>query len=512
MGCSSSLIDDLGNKNNRRQDATHSQISSTNLIQAQKAKQQANLLITSKAILNTENIAKHYKILEMIGTGTFGKVYKAMNLQTKRLRAIKLVKKHVIRLQDDEKKFLKEIEVLINLDHPNIIKVFEYFEDEKNYYVVEEYAEGGELYEQLSLLESFSENLAKAIMKQIMSAIIYLHKKMIMHRDLKPENILFESRNRISESTLNIKLADFGSANYFNPLEHYTLKVGTPYYIAPEVLKKKYDFKCDIWSCGIIFYIMLCGYPPFDGNSDEEIMNNILTQDLTFDGNGWDNVSTQAKDLIKKMLVKDPNCRPSAEEVMNHAFLERRNSTMNPTIIHNQLSKILMVERKEKLQMACINYLVTQVLSKDSTSELRSIFHSLDKSGDGRLSYDEIIKGFREANKSYDKISEESIIESLSSIDRDGSGYIEYEEFISAAIDKSKLLSTKNLQLAFNHFDKNNSGKLDLEEIKYIILIVYKRELTDLEIKNITEVYDLNKDGELCFDEFKKMMEGFLNS
>jgi len=240
--------------------------------------------------------------------------------QSNQLRAIKLIKKESVDYQDDEKKFLKEIGILKYLDHPNILKIFEYFIDNKYYYVVTELCEGGELFDQLSKIHNFCEREASQIMEQIFSTVFYMHSKGVVHRDLKPENILIE---KLNEDNIFIKLIDFGTSNYFDNRTKFSYKIGTAYYIAPEVIKQSYNNKCDLWSCGVILYILLSGMAPFDGKNDHEIMENVMKGAYNFDDEIWENVSEDAKRLIRNLIRFDPNKRYSAEQAYNDPWIQK---------------------------------------------------------------------------------------------------------------------------------------------------------------------------------------------
>ncbi len=165
-------------------------------------------------------------------------------------------------------------------DHPNIVKLYEFFGDSKYYYLVTEFVEGGELFDELQRRKVFSEQTAANIMRQLLSAIVYCHERKIAHRDLKPENILIESSS--ANDRMNIKVIDFGTAEAFSPNSKLRQTMGTPYYIAPEVLLKSYNEKCDVWSCGVIMYILLSGFPPFNGRTDEEIMKAVKRTKFSF--------------------------------------------------------------------------------------------------------------------------------------------------------------------------------------------------------------------------------------
>lgn len=161
--------------------------------------------------------------------------------------------------------------------------MYEFFSDRGYYYLVTEYVDGGELFDELAQRGALTENLAAHITRQLLSAIIYCHKRKIVHRDLKPENILIVKSAKASQ--FDIKVIDFGTAEIFRP--KITLKqfAGTPYYMAPEVIEGKYTEKCDVWSCGVVLYILLCGYPPFGGRDNNSVLRAIIKRKYGFNGN-----------------------------------------------------------------------------------------------------------------------------------------------------------------------------------------------------------------------------------
>jgi calcium-dependent protein kinase len=458
---------------------------------------------------NKGSIANHYRIMQKIGSGTFGKVYKVLHTITNQYRAMKVVKIDTINYQDDEKTFLKEIEMLSQLDHPNIIKIYEYYSDDLHYYVITELAQGGELYEQIYNIHNYSEADAAVIMKQLLSVVCYIHSKGILHRDLKPENILLETSKK---GDLNIKIIDFGTSNYFDKNTKLTLKVGTPYYIAPEVLKKDYNNKCDIWSCGVIMYVLLSGSPPFDGPDDQAIMDKVKTGKFSFNGKEWSAISPEAKNLIKLMLTYDPKERIAAEETLRNPWITKfsvNRNIANPILFGNKddikrpFENLRKFNAKQKLQQATIAFLVHHVSSSDMVKDLRNIFKDLDENGDGTLSYDEIKSGF---NRYYgdEKIAEKELDEIIKKIDFDNNDCIEYEEFIRSTVNLDILLTEANLKMAFAAFDKDDSGVLSYNEVKAALGLVDSED-NDL-IKNIISEMDVNGDGDVSFHEFKLLM------
>jgi calcium-dependent protein kinase len=457
-----------------------------------------------------EAIKQNYKIAEKLGAGSFGKVYKVIYLPLDQPRAMKVVSKETLQYQDDDKKFLKEIEVLSQLDHPNILKVFEYYQDSQNYYVITELCQGGELYEQIYQLNHFSEKEASSIMEQIFSAVIYIHSKNIVHRDLKPENILLE--NNKEKRNFFIKIIDFGTSNYFDKNTHLTLKVGTPYYIAPEVLKKSYNYKCDIWSCGVILYILLTGSPPFNGSDENEIMRNVAKGKYSMDGDEWFNVSDEAKDLTNKLLVYDPEKRLNAEEAWKHPWITSYSkANMGKTNKHLiPINNIKNFTSHKKFQQATIAFLVHQASTSEMMKELRKIFKDFDKNGDGKLSYDEIKEGFKIYFKN-EQIADTELNRLIANIDMDRNNYIEYEEFLRVTVNLDLLMTDKNLRLAFDFFDQDKSGKLTHEELKKVLCKDFVGKDNEI-IQDIIKEIDLNGDGQIEFDEFKKLMVKVVNS
>ena len=193
----------------------------------------------------------------------------------------------------------KEINILKNLDHPNIIKVFEFYSSEKYIYIINELCTGGELFDKIVDVKYFSELVACNIMRQLLSAVAYCHENGVIHRDLKPENILIESSEEKNKDFFNIKVIDFGTCEILKK-KKLTEQIGTSFYIAPEVLKNGYNEKCDLWSCGVILYILLCGSPPFYGKNEKEIFRKILDGNFTFRHKIWNKISIEAKNLVLK--------------------------------------------------------------------------------------------------------------------------------------------------------------------------------------------------------------------
>ena len=453
--------------------------------------------------ISTEPVANYYTIIKDLGHGSYGQVKKVKHKKLGEIRAMKITNK-----KSTSSKY--EIEILRKISHPNITNVFEIFADSKKYYVIMEFLEGGELFDAITSIGSFTEESACQVMKQLLSAIYYLHSNNIVHRDLKPENIMLLQKPE--NGNYHIKLIDFGTAKIFKPGKKMNKFIGTSYYIAPEVLKEKYDEKCDVWSCGIILYILLCGYPPFNGNTNVEIFHAIQNQNPLFAGEEWDDITSEAKELIKLMLRKNPNERWNAEECLKHRWFKmlddaekNKNSQKNFKQIQiNAISHMAQFVNENRFKQAVLQFISTQFNIQKEEGDLRELFKSMDISGTGQLTKDEFCNKLMELYGENDGKNIASNI--FNNLDLDGSGKISYDEFLSAMISSKKVVTEERLEKAFKMFDKDNSGKLSVKEIKTVF------GGTEEQWKNVINEVDLNNDGEVDFAEFKIMMENMENN
>jgi calcium-dependent protein kinase len=452
-------------------------------------------------------IHKEYAILEYIGQGSYGKVYKAKHRKTGVLRAIKKINKSHFSSIEDEEKLIKEISILKELDHPNILKIYEFFNSQNELYIVSEMLTGGELFKRIIEEKHFSEKVAAHIMKQLLSAIQFCHSNNIIHRDLKPENILIESFEERKKEFFTIRVIDFGTSEH-KKNKMLEEKIGSCYYIAPEVLNNKYNEKCDLWSCGVILYILLCGYAPFNAKTDDQILEKIKTGKFSMDDQPWNKISTEAKDLIKKLLTKNIEKRLTAEQALAHEWFSKVYQ-FKSQISENNLSTVVLnlksFHSEIKLQQAVLSFLVHNMIQKDDVLQLRKVFLSFDENGDGRIAKSELQQGLQQMLPQ----EEAKLISTrlMGEVDTDNSGFIEYEEFLTASIDKNKILTEENLRYAFNVFDKDGSGKISFVEIKNILgCSDANGKINDKPFIDMINEIDINGDGEISFFEFKKMM------
>ncbi|KAG7016943.1 Calcium-dependent protein kinase 17 [Cucurbita argyrosperma subsp. argyrosperma] len=276
----------------------------------------------SETILETTQVANlkdRYVLGERLGWGQFGVIRSCSDRLTGEMLACKSIAKDKLMTVDDVRSVKLEIEIMSRLlGHPNVVNLKAVYEEEDCVHLLMELCAGGELFHQLEKHGRFSESDARFIFRHLIQVVKYCHENGVVHRDLKPENILLAT----TSSSSPIKLADFGLATYIKPGQYLHGTVGSPFYIAPEVLAGGYNQAADVWSAGVILYILLSGMPPFWGKTKSRIFEAVRAADLRFPSNLWDNVSTSAKDLITRMLCMDPSKRLTAKEVLAHSWMK----------------------------------------------------------------------------------------------------------------------------------------------------------------------------------------------
>ncbi|OMJ74941.1 hypothetical protein SteCoe_26043 [Stentor coeruleus] len=442
-----------------------------------------------------------YKISKKIGEGAFSSVRRIKLRSTGEKRAVKTVHKKSIRTEEERQMVFTEVSILKSLDHPNIIRLHEFYQDQKNYYMITEFCSGGELFERIISAGSISESVGAEYMLQILGVLVYLHDRKIVHRDLKPENLLMSNPSQEA----GIKVIDFGSSHIFAKGEIMTERVGTPYYIAPEILRHQYTEKCDIWSAGVIMYILLCGFPPFGGNTDKEILHKVSIGRYSFPSPEWDGISFEAKDLIEKMMNVNANARLSAKEALAHPWLQNATrSRVNPEYAGPLLRNLQNFRAKQKLKKATLNFISQQLTTKEEREEMIELFRSLDSDQNGTLSKEELKQGFTKLFGHTIEDIDEEVDRIMKEVDINKSGEIDYSEFISAAINRQQLLSKQRLEIAFKTFDLDNSGFIDADELKAVLGKYHNYD--DSFWQELIKECDLNGDGVIDLNEFTKMM------
>ena len=345
-----------------------------------------------------------YRKVKKLGSGLAGSVYAVVSKATGDKFALKIVSKRDMDASM-QARLLTEIDLMKKVDHPHVIRLYEVYDDPKHLCMVMELCEGRELYDHL--IEDhggkYDENGAANITRQMLTAVAHCHQLGICHRDIKLENFVFVSKDVTDETEM--KLIDFGLSKTYRRDKDMASVVGTPYYIAPELLKvaknkgSKYGPECDQWSLGVITYMLLAGQPPFAGDTDREIMKNVQSQPLRFTpARLWAHISPAAKDLVKKLLDRDPRRRITAEEALKHPWMQTaRTRDVGPR--SSELDGAVLSSLTKFCQATAFKRTAQQVIAFHMTSseigELRHAFERIDEDSTGLVNWDEFISCVR---------------------------------------------------------------------------------------------------------------------
>ena len=438
----------------------------------------------------------NYEVIRQLGKGGYGKVYEVKNKKTGEIRACKHLSKLSIK---NLPKFELEINILIKADLPNIIKLYEIFESKRSLYLVMEECKGGEVFDRIidhiQKKQMYSEKDAAIIFEQLMRSVEYCHNHGICHRDLKPENLLY--LNEGEEENNPIKVIDFGLSQIFQNHRLKT-KVGTAYYVSPEILQGDYTEKCDIWSSGVILYILLSGDPPFNGPDDSSIYEKISNLKFSFPEKKWKNISNEAKDLIRHMICPEGD-RYNAKQVLEHPWLK---NTSNKPLSEFQFDPNFLFQYMNSNFLKKLSLLfIASRLEDNEIKDLKDIFYAFDQDKDGQISLKEFQDGFLQLKSTH--LTEHQIHNLFKSIDVNKNSRIDYTEFLAATISEKNYIKKERLFEAFCILDKDNNGKISKEELMEVLKTEKDQEK---EIEKYIKTVDINGDGTIDYTEFLKLM------
>ena len=465
---------------------------------------------------NRRALTEEYEPEGQLGEGGYGQVYLVRHKKMNLLRAMKVIS---VKSKTSEKKTDEEIELLKQLDHPNIVKLFEYFSDDDKYYLITEYCKGGDLFDLIKKKKKFSELSASYIMFQIFRALIYCHNTHhLVHRDIKPENIVVFRKNNATDDLYDVKLIDFGISKIFNKVEKKNDNkiIGSLKYMAPEVFEGKYDEKCDIWSCGVILYILVMEDYPFNGKDDKEVIKKIKKGKYSFPDDFIEKSSNELRELIAKCLTLDPSKRISAKDALNDKFFNLYNTSeffthVTPAFLNKTINNIKRYEIRNPLQELCFTYFVHNYPNQDDIILINRVFSKFNTSNDGKMTMEELKKGLMKylfkGKKSKAAAEKEATI-IFNKLDKNGNGLIECEEFVRAGIDKKILKNKKVLKFMFDFLDKNRNGEISLEELKEVFRKEdgYDSKEDEKHLTELIKSIDTDLNGQISFEEFYNMM------
>ena len=402
----------------------------------------------------------------VLGSGVSGLVRLVKHKATGVEYAVKCLDLGLVGTKEGLAQLREEIFIMCQLDHPNIVRLEEVYESHSEIYLVQELCLGGELFDRLDEQPDYhyTEGECARLVKQMLSAVRYLHSKGIIHRDLKLENFLFSSKDKDSE----LKMIDFGLSKHFQFGEVHHEAVGTPYTVAPEVIRGSYDERCDIWAIGVISFLLLSGDPPFGGCGGPEplltVRSNILAGKFAFEPEDiWCLVSQQAKDFVKTLLVMDPQMRPLARQAQKHPWLKgwaSRQSKANDTVLNPNVVKALVNFKEFSDMRKLLSEVLSFTLLPDQIKELRKEFEIMDTDGSGEISL-ESFKQVLMANAgagSLGALKEEEIEDIFNAMRvNKKETRIHWHEFIAAGLSQCQV-DDRNLRLAFDRLDSDHKG------------------------------------------------------
>lgn len=443
-------------------------------------------------------ISDKYILGRELGRGEFGVTYLCTDRETKELFACKSISKKKLRTAVDVEDVRREVAIMSTLpEHPNIVKLRATYEDNEAVHLVMELCEGGELFDRIVARGHYSERAAAGIAKTVAEVVKMCHENGVIHRDLKPENFLFANKKENSA----LKAIDFGLSVFFKPGQKFSEIVGSPYYMAPEVLKRNYGPEVDIWSAGVILYILLCGVPPFWAETEQGVALSILRGVIDFKREPWPQISENAKSLVKQMLEPDPKKRLTSQQVLEHPWIQNEKKASNVPlgdIVRTRLKQFSVMNRFKKKALRVI----AEHLSIEEVEVIRDMFTLMDSDGDGKVTFDELKAGLRKVGS---QLADPEIKLLMDVADVDNNGVLEYGEFVAVTIHLQKMENDEHLRRAFMFFDKDGSGYIELDELEQVL---YENGQADIDVLNqIVKEVDTDKDGRISFEEFVAMMK-----
>ncbi|CAM0952394.1 unnamed protein product [Alopecurus aequalis] len=450
--------------------------------------------------------AKRYRLGAELGRGEFGVTRRCEDAATGEALACKTIRRKRLRRRADAEDVRREVEILRRMSALDVggggavpvVRLREACEDAKGVHLIMELCEGGELFDRIFARNHYTERAAAKIGRTIAQVVQLFHDNGVMHRDLKPENFLFASKAEDSP----LKAIDFGLSVFFKPGDRFTEVVGSGIYMAPEVLMRSYGPEADVWSAGVILYILLCGVPPFWGDTDERIAESIIRGEINFEREPWPKVSHTAKDLVKKMLDPNPSTRLTANQVFEHPWLKNADKAPNVSLGELVRSRLKQFSSMNKFKKKALG-VVVKSLPVEEIDNYTQMFDRMDKDKDGTLTLEELKEGLRINGHPVPDTEIEMLLEAG---DIDGNGTLDCEEFVAVLFHIKKMSNEEYLPKAFKYFDKDGNGYIEMEELMEALA---DGELGPNEqvVKDIIRDVDTDKDGRISYQEFEVMMK-----
>lgn len=391
-----------------------------------------------------------------------------------------------------------ELEILSKLNHPNILQISEVLEDANSYYAISEALTEGTPETYRTLFASKNETLIAMVINKVLSGLAYCHSKNVCHGNLSLTSIIFF---QTFNDWYEVKITGFGSVR-FRSEENLTTILSPLLYAAPEAITGEATSKSDIWSCGVILHYLLSEYLPFTGSTKAELQSELESQELKFPIMLWSRFNKNVQDLLKGMLIYDANTRLTAAECLEHPWFKSVQKPLQAATksLTTVLNNLMRFRCGSKLQLAILSFFVTNTMSREESRVLTECFRLINHNGDAELSVEEVARALEIVVEPEE--TQEKAQQIMEMVDLDNNGSLVFSEFLVAACNMRILLNERNIRLVYDLFDQDKNKKVSLRELKATINVPDSDETWDVLMRKV----DKNSDGNLNFEEFKKMM------
>nr|XP_043625566.1 calcium-dependent protein kinase 26-like [Erigeron canadensis] len=443
----------------------------------------------------TGNIHDMYTFCKMLRVVESGTIYLCTEIATGIDYACKIISKRNLISKTHLEEVRREIQIMHHLaGHNNVVTIKGAYENLLYVHIVMELCNGDELFDTIIEMGHYTEKKAAELIKIIAGVVEACHSLGVIHRNFRPEYFLLVNRY----DDFSLMATDFRSAIFCKPGQIYTEIAGSACYAAPEMLLGNYGPEADVWSAGVILYMLLSGVPPFLAETEKGIYDQVLKECIDFDSAPWPHISDCAKDLVRKMLCLQPSDRLTAYEVLSHPWLCEIGVTperLEPAIL-SRMKQFSAMNALKKMALVVI----VERLCEDEIAGLTEMFKSINTSNSGAITFDELGAGLRKYGSTLEDIE---IRELLNAADLDNSGKIAYRDFLAATIHLNTLEDQEHLVAAFQYFDKDGSGYITADDLQKAC---EDNNIADFVVEDIIKEVDQNNEGRIGYREFVAMM------